>query len=78
MQTRSVELLRHHNIQGRNSNCDNYLFEVAFNYDFWIRVKVHQEGNSQISKQINLDHYQHLPRSLSDALNLYETLSSPT
>ena len=44
----------------------------TFNYDFWIRVTVHPEGNSDLSKQIDLDDDHPLLKSLSDALNLYE------
>ena len=44
----------------------------TFNYDFWIRVTVHPEGNSGISTQIDLDDHHPLLKSLSGALNLYE------
>ena len=47
----------------------------TFNYDFWVRVTVHPEGNSDISKQIDLDNHHPLLKSLSDALNLYEAFS---
>ena len=49
----------------------------TFNYDFWIRVTVHPEGNSEISKQIDLDDHHPLLKSLSDALNLYEDFPEP-
>ena len=49
----------------------------TFNYDFWIRVTVHPEGNSNLSKQIDLNDYHPLLKSLSDALNLYETFPEP-
>ena len=49
----------------------------TFNYDFWIQVKVHPEGNWQISKQVDLDDHHLLLRSLSDALNLYEAFPEP-
>ena len=49
----------------------------TFNYDFWIRVTVHPEGNSDISKQIDLDDHHPLLKSLSDALNLYEDFPEP-
>ena len=49
----------------------------TFNYDFWIRVTVHPEGNSGISKQIDLDDHHPLLKSLSDALNLYGNFLEP-
>ena len=47
----------------------------TFKYDFWIRV--HPEGNSEVSKQIDLDDHHNLPKSYSDALNLYEASPGP-
>ena len=47
----------------------------TFNYTFWIRVTVHPEGNSEISKHIDLEDHHPLLFSLSDALNLYEAFS---
>ena len=44
----------------------------TFKYDFWIRVPEHPEGNSDLSKQIDLDDHHPLLKSLSDAPNLYE------
>ena len=44
----------------------------TFNYDFWIRVKVHPEGKSGIAKQIDLDDHHPLLKSLSDAINQYK------
>ena len=49
----------------------------TFNYDFCIRVTVHPEGNSDISKQIDLGDYHPLLKSLSEALNLYEAFPEP-
>ena len=49
----------------------------TFNYDLWIRVTVHQDGNSDISKQIDLNDYHPLLESLSEALTLYETFPEP-
>ena len=49
----------------------------TFNYDFWIRVTVHPEGNSDLSKRIDLDDDHPLLKSLSDALNLYEDFPEP-
>ena len=49
----------------------------TFNYDFWIRVTVHPEGNSDLSKGIDLDDDHPLLKSLSDALNLYEDFPEP-
>ena len=49
----------------------------TFNYDFWIRVTVHPDGNSGISKQIDLNDHHPLLKSLSDALKLYEAFPEP-
>ena len=49
----------------------------TFNYDFWIRVTVHPEGKSEISKQIDLDDHHPLLKSLYDALSLYEAFPDP-
>ena len=49
----------------------------TFNYDFWIRVRVHPERKSEISKQIDLDDQHSLLKSLSDALSLYEAFREP-
>ena len=49
----------------------------TFNYDFWSRVTVNPEGNSDLSKQIDLDDYHPLLKSLSDALNRYEDFPEP-
>ena len=49
----------------------------TFNYDFWISITVHPEGNSDLSKQIDLDDHHPLLKSLSDALNLYEDFPEP-
>ena len=38
--------------------------EWTFNYDFWIRVKVHLEDNPIISKQININKHHPLLESL--------------
>ena len=45
--------------------------EWTFNYDFWIRVTAHSEGNPNISKQINIDKHHPLLESLSEALKDY-------
>ena len=49
----------------------------TFNYGLWIRVTVHPEGNSDLSKQIDLNDYHPLLKSLSEALNLYEIFPEP-
>ena len=38
---------------------------------------MHPEGNSETSKQIDLDDHHPLLKSLSDALNLYEAFPEP-
>ena len=48
-----------------------------FQYDFWIRVTVHPEGSSDISKQKDLDDHHPLLKSLSDALSLCEAFLQP-
>ena len=49
----------------------------TFNYDFWIWVTVHPKGNSNRSKQIDLDDYHLLLKSLSEVLNIYEAFPEP-
>ena len=49
----------------------------TFNYDFWVRVTVHPEGNSGISKQTDLDDHHPLLKYLSDALSQYEAFLEP-
>ena len=49
----------------------------TFNYDFWVRVTVHPEENSEISKQMDLDDHLPLLKSLSDAFILYEAFPEP-
>ena len=44
----------------------------TFNYDFWIRVTAHPEGNPTISKQINIIKHNPLLVSLSEVLDNYE------
>ena len=51
--------------------------EWTFNYDFWIRVTAHSEGNPNISKQIDIDKHHPLFESLSEALNDYVKLPEP-
>ena len=51
--------------------------EWTFNYDFWIRVTAHSEGNPKISKQIDIDKHHPLFESLSEALNDYAKLPEP-
>ena len=45
--------------------------EWTFNYDFWIRVTAHPEGNPNNLKQINIDKHHFLLESLSEALYDY-------
>ena len=51
--------------------------EWTFNYDFWIRMTAHSEGNPIILKQINIDKHHPLLESLSAALNDYVKLPEP-
>ena len=51
--------------------------EWTFNYDSWIRVTGHSEGNPTISKQIKIDTHHPLFESLSEALNDYVKLPEP-
>ena len=44
----------------------------TFNYDFWIKVTAHPEGNPKISKQIYINKHNPLLVSLSEALDDYE------
>ena len=49
----------------------------TFNYDFWIRVKAHPQGNLGISKQIDINKHNPLLVSLSEALDDYEDFLEP-
>ena len=49
----------------------------TFNYDFWIRVTAHPEGNPNTSKQININKHNSLLLSLSEALDEYEDFPEP-
>ena len=49
----------------------------TFNYDFWIRVTAHPEGNPTISKQININRRNPLLVSLSEVLENYEDFPEP-
>ena len=49
----------------------------TFNYDFWIRVTAHPEGNPIISKQIDINKHNLLLFSLSEALDDYEEFLEP-
>ena len=51
--------------------------EWTFNYDFWIRVIVHPEGNPNILQQKNIDKHHLLLESLSEALSYYVELPEP-
>ena len=49
----------------------------TFNYDFWIRVTAHPEGNPNITKQININKHDPIIESLSEALNDYVDFPEP-
>ena len=49
----------------------------TFNYDFWIRVTAHPEGNPTISKQLNINKNNPLLESLSEVLDEYEDFPEP-
>ena len=51
--------------------------EWTFNYDFWLRMTAHSEGNPNILKQINIHEHHPLLESLSEALNDYVELPEP-
>ena len=51
--------------------------EWTFNYDFWIRVTAHPEGNPNNLQQINIDKHHFLLESLSEALYDYMKYSKP-
>ena len=51
--------------------------EWTFNYDFWIRVSAHPEGNSNNLQQINIDKHHFLLESLSEALYDFVKYSEP-
>ena len=52
-------------------------FKWTFNYDFWIRVTAHPEGNPKISEQTNINRHNPLLSSLSEALDEYEDFPEP-
>ena len=49
----------------------------TFNYDFWIKVTSHPEGNPSISKKIDNNKENPLLESLSEALDEYEDFPEP-
>ena len=49
----------------------------TFNYDFWIRVTAHPEGNPNISKQTDINKHNPLLVSLSEARDDYEHFPEP-
>ena len=49
----------------------------TFNFDFWIRVTAHPEGNPSISKQIDINKLNPLLVSLSETLDDYEDFPEP-
>ena len=49
----------------------------SFNYDSWIRVTAHPEGNPNISKQLDINKHNPLLESLSEALDEYEDFPEP-
>ena len=52
-------------------------FKWTFNYDFWIKVTGHPEGNPSISKQIYINKHNPLLVPLSGVLDDYEDVSEP-
>ena len=50
---------------------------MAFNYDFCVRVRAHPQGSPNNSKQIDIDDYHPLLRSLTDRLSLYGAFPEP-
>ena len=49
----------------------------TFNYDFWIRVTAHPEGNPIISKQVHNNKHSPLLVPPSEALDDYENFLEP-
>ena len=49
----------------------------TFNYDSWIRVTAHPEGNPNTSKQIDIIRQNPLLESLSEALDDYKDFLEP-
>ena len=49
----------------------------TFNYDFWIRVTAHPEGNPSIVNQIEINKHNPLLVSLFEALDDYEDFPEP-
>ena len=49
----------------------------TLNFDFWIRVTAHPEGNQKISKQIDINKHNPAIVSLSEALDDYENFPEP-
>ena len=74
----STELPVDHHLWKRNFNGCHYMHKkLTFNYDFWIRVTAHPEGNPNISKQININKHNPLHESLSEVLDEYEDSPEP-
>ena len=51
--------------------------EGTFNYDLWIRVTAHPEGNPNISKQRDINQHNPLLVTLSEALDNYKSFPEP-
>ena len=49
----------------------------TFNYEFWIRVTAHPEGNPSISNQTDINKNNPLLESLSEVLDEYEDFPEP-
>ena len=49
----------------------------TFNYDFWIRVTAHPEGNPNLPKPTDINKHNPLVESLSEALNDYKDFPEP-
>ena len=51
--------------------------KMTFNYDFWLKLTAHPQGNPHLSKQIDINKHNPLLESLSEALDEYENFPEP-
>ena len=49
----------------------------TFNYDFWIRVEIHPQGNPKASQLLDIDERHPLLKSLATALLKYSEFREP-
>ena len=49
----------------------------TFNYDFWIRVEIHPQGNPTASQLLDIDEFHPLFKSLATELLIYYELPEP-